>query len=51
MTEKEIILNIFNRLNLLDKITVYEDSTIEYAGGWESLIIKFDKNGLVYYIE
>lgn len=47
MSEKEIILNIFNRLKLQDKINVYEDGVIEFFNGWESLIIEFDENGTV----
>lgn len=47
MSEKEIILNIFNRLKLQEKFTEYEDGDIEFFNGWESVIIEFDKDGSV----
>ena len=47
VSEKEIIMNILNRLKLQDKTNVYEDGVIEFFNGWESLIIEFDENGTV----
>ena len=47
MSEREVILNIFNRLGLQDKVTKFEDGDIEFDSGWESVIFKFDENGVV----
>lgn len=46
MTEREFIKNIINRLQ---RQIYYEDSnTIEFDGdSYESIVIKFDENGLV----
>lgn len=47
MSEKEIILNIINRLDLQDRLIQFKDGDIEFFNGWESIIIKFDENGFV----
>ena len=47
MSEKEIVLNIVDRLGLQDKITQFEDGTIEFYSGWESVIFEFDENDVV----
>ena len=47
MSEKEIILNIFNRLKIQERFTEYEDGVIELFNGWESVIIEFDEDGSV----
>lgn len=47
MTEKEIILNILNRIPL--KIHCVHDDFIEFSNGYglEPIIIDFDENGNV----
>lgn len=47
MTEKEIILNIINRLNLQNRLTYFKDGDIEFYNGWESILIEFNEDGSV----
>ena len=47
MSEKEVILNIFNRLKMQESITEYKDGVIEFYSGWESVIIEFNEDGSV----
>ena len=48
MTEREIIINIFKRLNLIPLENNYENCTyveVDYTGSYGILLISFDNNG------
>ena len=47
MTEKEMILNILNRISL--KVVLQDDKSIEFENGYghEDIVIDFDEDGNV----
>lgn len=45
MTEKEMILNIIDRLQR--KIYYKDDNAVEFDGTHESIVIEFDEDGFV----
>lgn len=45
MTEKEMILNIIDRLQR--KIYYKDDSAVEFDGTHESIVVEFDEDGFV----